>query len=222
MIYNTHTVLGLRCPKCGKLNFYPLSLFSFSGNRSLRFSCECGHFDAVIGMTNRQKFSLQVDCGMCESTHIFYYSLKELWAPELLVLLCTETGLEIGFAGPGEKVKEAWREQEKTLLDMVEDVGFADFFDNPDIMYQVLEHLNTISEHGQLECHCGNTNIDLEILPDHLELGCGDCGAKGLIFAENKSDLFALKQIERIQLSDQEFILGSLNKPKNPKKQSKK
>lgn len=222
MVFNTHTVLGLRCAKCGKLNFHALSLFSFSGNRSVRFTCDCGSVDTVIGMTNRHKFSLQLDCGMCESTHVFYYTLKELWAPELLTLLCTETGLEIGFAGPGEKVKEAWREQDKTLLDMVEDVGFSDFFDNPDVMYQVLEHLNLISEQGLLECRCGNTNIDLEVLPDCLELGCADCGARGMIFARSKSDLFALKQMDRIQLSEQDFILGHLNKPKKPRKQSKK
>ncbi|MDD2497201.1 MAG: hypothetical protein PHY90_03560, partial [Desulfitobacteriaceae bacterium] len=161
-------------------------------------------------------------CSMCETNHIYYYTLKEIWSPEILPLICLETGLEIGFIGPKAKVKEAWYNQEKAIIDLVEDAGFSDFFDNPDVMYQVLEYLNTISEKGQLECRCGNTNIDLEILPDRLELGCGDCGARGVIFAETKADLLALKQLNKIQLSDQGFILKKMDKPKKPRKQSKK
>lgn len=222
MIINTSTILGVRCAKCGKLDFHAVSLFSFSGCNSVRVNCDCGAASVIISTTNKKKFSLKIDCGMCETTHIFYYTLKELWSSAVLTLACLETGLEIGYIGPKEKVKEAWQNQEKTLTDMVDDVGFSDFFDNPDIMYQVLERLNNISEKGLLECLCGNTNIDLEILPDRLELGCSDCGARGVIYAETKNDLLALKQLERIQLSEQEFILRSMDKPKKPRKQSKK
>jgi hypothetical protein len=222
MIINTGTILGLRCSKCGKLSFHVVSLFAFSGSGTIRLNCDCGAIAAIISTTNKKKFSLQVDCSMCETNHVYYYTLKEIWSPEILSLICMETGLEIGFIGPKAKVKEAWYNQEKAIIDLVEDAGFSDFFDNPDVMYQVLEYLNTISEKGQLECRCGNTNIDLEILPDRLELGCSDCGARGVIFAETKADLLALKQLNKIQLSDQGFILKKMDKPKKPRKQSKK
>lgn len=222
MIHNTNAVLGIRCAKCGKLNYHGLSLFLFAGQKTLQLKCTCGANDVAISLSGKNKFTLQVNCALCDASHLYQHTLQELWNSEFMTLTCQETALEVAFWGQKSKVKSAWRKQEKTVLDMVEDIGFSDYFDNPDIMYQVLEHLNTLSEKGCLECQCGNTNIDLEILPDRLQLACGECGAQGLIFAENQRDLFSLKQLAKIQLSGQEFVLRSLEKPKKPKKQSKK
>jgi len=221
MVINTSTVLAMRCPKCGRLNFHAISLFAFSGSHSVVINCECGTSVMMCSIANNKKFSLQTDCGMCETNHIYYYSLKELFSSNVLPLECLETGLEIGFLGPKSKVKEALVNQERTFVDIVEDVGFKDFFDNPEVMYQVLEYLNCISEEGSLTCRCGNTNIDLEILPDRLELGCSDCGSKGIIFAETNGDLLVLKQFGRIELSDQGFVLRGIEKQKKRKNNQK-
>lgn len=222
MVINTSTVLALRCSKCGKLNFHVISLFAFSGNHSVCVQCDCGAGTAVIGTHNYKKFSLQAECGMCETSHIYYFSLKELCNLEVIPLTCLETGLEVGYLGSKEKVREAVRNQDKSLIDLVEDASFADFFDNPDVMYQVLEYLNRISEAGFLTCRCGNSQIDLEILPDRLELGCSDCGARGVIFAETEEDFLTLKQLGKIELSEQGFVLRNAGKPKKSKRQSKK
>lgn len=222
MVINTSTVVGVRCAKCGKLNFHAVSLFSFSGNNSVRLKCDCGVSTVVIGTTNKKKYSLKVECAMCDASHVFYHTAKEIWSKKVLPFLCLETGLEIGYAGPKDMVKDAWRNQEKTFFDLVEDVGFADFFDNPDVMYQVLEHLNSISENGSLTCKCGNNNIDLEIMPDRLELVCGGCGSWGVIYAENNGELGVLKQLKKITLIEEGFILRNPGEPKRPRKQSKK
>ncbi|WP_148135268.1 hypothetical protein [Candidatus Formimonas warabiya] len=222
MVINTGTVLAMRCPKCGKLNFHAISLFAFSGKSSVCFDCDCGASSVVIATSNYKKFTLKTDCGMCETNHLFYLSYKELFSPEAFPLVCLDTGLEIGFVGSKEKVKDAVKNQERTFADLIEDTGFEEFFDNPDVMYQVLEYLNNISAEGAITCKCGNHNIDLDILPDRLEMVCSDCGNRGIIFAETKEDLLTLKQLGKIELSDQGFVIKNVHKPKRKKGQWKK
>lgn len=222
MIINTTTVLAMRCPKCGKMDLHAISLFDFAGSSSKKIVCDCGATVVIMGRKNRKNFSLQVNCGMCEVKHIYYHSLKELWSSYVMAFLCMETGLEIGFIGPKDKVKEAVRNQDKTLADLAEDVGITDFFENPDVMRQVLDWLYNISQKESLTCNCGNNNIDIEIFPDRLELSCGYCGNMGVVFGETKNDLLAVKKLHKIQLSEQGFKLQEIDNPKKPRRQSKK
>ncbi|MGI6711481.1 MAG: hypothetical protein ACOX4L_01900 [Bacillota bacterium] len=222
MLISTSTVLAMYCPKCGELNFQAVSIFDFSGRRSVQVPCNCGTVMATLSGVNCKKISLQTNCSMCETLHIYYYELKEFCSAEVLPLDCLETGLEIGYLGPKEKVKKAVQNQDKAFLDLVEDLGFEDFFNNPDIMYQVLEYLNCLSEEGLMRCSCGNSHIDLEIFPDRLELGCSSCGAKALVFAETKEDFLGLKQFTRIELNEQCFVIKGIEKTKKCKKHSKK
>jgi len=222
MIVNTSAVLGIRCGKCGKLNYHGLSLFGFSGGQNQQLKCDCGTDILAVALVGKNRFSLRINCALCENNHIYYFSLKELWQRDLLTVLCQETGLEIAYWGRKAQVREAWQRQEKTLLALVEDIGGAGFFDNPDIMYLVLEHLNRLSESGRLDCACGNRNIDLEILPDRLQLDCNECGARGLIFAEGPRDLFFLQQLDKIRLSEEELVLRGLDKPKKTRRRLKK
>ncbi len=218
MVINTGTVLAMRCPKCGKLNFHVVSLFSFSGKKNVSFDCDCRESTIVISTTNYKRFSLKTGCGMCETNHIYYFSYKELFSVEVFPLICLETDLEIGFVGPKERVRDAIKNQERTFADLIEDTGFNKFFDNPDVMIEVLEYLNVISEKGSLTCHCGNNNIDLDILPDRLEMVCSDCGNRGVIFGKTKEDLLTLKKLGKIELSEQGLIVKSRGKSKGQSK----
>lgn len=211
MIINTGTVLAIRCSYCGKLNFHAVSLFAFSGKKSLCFDCDCTEGFLIISLVKPGRFVLKTGCGMCETEHAYYFKYKELFSAGAVPLKCLETGLEIGFVGAKEQVIAALNDQETTFSDLVEDVGYGKFFDNPEIMLQVIEHLNCLSEEGSLKCKCGNNNIDLDILPDRLEIVCNDCGNKGIVFAQNKNDLLALQAIGKIELTEQIQIIRSID-----------
>lgn len=206
MVINTGTVIALRCSYCGKFNFHGISLFAFSGNKNLCFNCDCEKSSVIISRTKRKGFVLKTGCGMCEADHIYYLKYKELFPREVFPLDCVQTGLEIGFIGSKDQVMSAVNNQENTFADLVEDEGFEEFFDNPEIMLQILEYLNLISADGSLKCKCGNNNIDLEMFPDCLEMVCNECGNKGLIFAEDKDDLIDLKSLGKIELSEQGIV----------------
>jgi len=222
MVINTGTVLALSCPHCGKLNFHAVSLFAFSGKKCLCFNCECGKSTVTITAANRQRFILKTGCGMCETEHAYYLKYKKMFSPEVFPLVCLETGLEIGFIGPKDQVLARASQQEKSFADLLGDGGLEDFFVNPEVMLQVIEYLQRVSESGLIKCKCGNNNIDLDILPDRLELVCNDCGNIGVIFAENKEDLIALKGLRKIELSEQGIIIKRMEPSPRTKGQSKK
>lgn len=206
MVINTGTVIALRCAHCGKFNFHGISLFAFSGNKNLCFNCDCEKGSVIISRAKQKGFVLKSGCGMCEIDHTYYLKYKELFCKNIFSLNCLQTGLEIGFIGSKEKVMAEVNRQEATFADLVEEEGFEEFFDNPEIMLQVLDYLNIISADGSLKCKCGNNNIDLEMLPDRLEMVCNECGNKGLIFGEDKSDLIELKSLGKIELSEQGIV----------------
>lgn len=222
MVINTTTILAMRCPQCGQVNFNAISLFDFSGRTRKKFSCDCGAGLILFATKDYRTFNITVGCVMCETGHTYQYTLKEIWSAKAVTFLCQETDLEIGFIGPREKVKELIRNQERAFNDLNDSAAYLEFFDNPEVMYEVLEHLQHLSKNGKLTCDCGNTNIDVEFFPERLELVCSDCGSAGVIYGETKGDILAIQQLTEIQLSDQGFKLQGMGKPKKRGKQSKK
>jgi len=205
MTISTYSKMVLRCPYCGEINQHDLSVFAFSGSNSCRFTCSCGVDIASLGTKDKKHFWLQADCSLCEETHIGYYNRKDIWGDEILSLYCDDAGLEIAFVGPPEKMEEVITHGERSLAEMAQDLGFGDYFSNPDVMYGVLDCLYQLAEKGDLFCHCGNYDVEIEIYPDRLELKCGYCQASGMVMAQNDADLEALRTLQEIELTPKGF-----------------
>lgn len=201
MIIQATTALALRCPECGKIKYYTLSFFSFAGrNRTVRFSCDCGTPLLSVATRDRKVFYFQLDCLMCETKHLYQYFFREIWSPDVICLFCEETGIEVGFIGPRQQVKKYMAKQEKSLREMAEDLGFSDYFSNPEVMYETLDCLHKMASEGRLSCQCGSLEIEVEIFDDRVELRCSDCGAIGVIGAETKEDRKAISNTWEISL----------------------
>ncbi|WP_227762612.1 hypothetical protein [Zhaonella formicivorans] len=218
MCIPTTSVVAIRCPICGQLEFHALSLFEFAGSSSCKIQCTCGRPLLSIGTKDRKKFWLHVDCAMCETKHLFYFTRKQIWSDEVLEIDCEDTGLEIGYIGPKNKVRQCVQKQDRSLAEMAEELGFADYFDSPDIMYDVLDRLYQIAENGNLNCNCGNQNIEIEIFPDHLELRCDYCRSSARIMARTEEDLEYIMNSTAIQLAESGFDFTRLNKTRRRKK----
>jgi len=199
MLISTMTVVAIRCPSCGRLEFRGLSLFSFSGACTWQVECSCGTL-LLSGSKKGKNFMLQYRCLMCDCFHNSTYRREELWSRELLTLTCNETDLEVGFIGPREKVQRAVQHLERSLAEMAENLGFNDFFEEPDVMYQLLSFIYKLSESGHVTCGCGNKNIEVEIFPGHLQLRCDACGAEKTLPAGSMADLEQAKLLQAICL----------------------
>ncbi|MEW6661827.1 MAG: hypothetical protein ACOY9Y_14830 [Bacillota bacterium] len=189
MLIPAATVLVFRCPACNGMDFHCLSLFSFSGSRKQSLICSCGAEILQISTKDYIAFHLQVSCMMCETKHLWYYHRKELWSNRLTCFSCPETQLDIGCAGPKEKVKQFVLCQERSLGEVAEELRRQGYFKNPEIMYTLMENLNILAETGRLQCQCGNQSLEMGIFPDNIHLRCGHCGTQGYVRAEAELDL---------------------------------
>jgi hypothetical protein len=91
--------------------------------------------------------------------------------------------------------------EDKSIADMAAELGYTDYFDNPDIMYEILDRLYEIAENGDLKCNCGNNDIAIEIFPDYLELRCEHCRSFAVLMASTKEDLDLVNNIDQIHLT---------------------
>ncbi|MDN5322088.1 MAG: hypothetical protein PWQ67_542 [Clostridia bacterium] len=222
MLVLTYTTVALRCPICGKMDFYALSRFSMTGSSKASITCECGTNLLTMGRNRGKTYWMQIECSMCEDKHIFNYSIKDLWSEKLLTLICEETGVEIGFIGPREEVRKNVQNMDKSVQEMAEELGYGEYFINPEIMYKVLEHLHFIADNGNLYCGCGNFNLEVEVYPDRMEFHCNDCGAVGIVFAESFKDWEIVRRLGEVILTEGTYRYIDDKKPKKSKTRIKK
>lgn len=224
MIIVTDTLIAIRCPECGKLEYYKLSRFEFSGKKRIELECSCGYLKLILTTKDRKHYWLQVPCVVCESKHVSSLSAKMLWSDAVKYLYCHETGLELGYIGPCDEVKALAVAQQETMEALGDFSSDDEYFVNSEIMYEVLNCLHDIAEQGLLFCQCGNQDVEVDIFPDRLELHCKDCDSVNIIYAETDDDLLVIKEVASIELTRNGFeCLDSLsNTTKTSRKPSRK
>jgi len=228
MLIATDTILAMRCPECGKLEYEKLSRFQFSGSGSVNIDCSCGASKLIVSTKNQRDYWIQIPCVVCETKHLLNVQGKLLWSKgEVQYLLCQETGLELGYIGPEEKVKDLTRSYEEELQVLTGEFGDDDYFHNSEVMYEVLNRLHDIAETDALYCQCGNRNVEVDIFPDRLELHCRECDSVNIIYAENDEDLKVIKGIDSIELTQSGFecldsLASTSRVQKNPKRKRNK
>lgn len=223
MLITTETLLAMRCPECGKLEFHQLSRFAFSGRKAIQITCSCGAVKLTMTTKKGSGYFLHIPCLVCEGKHLRSLSVKRMWSGEVTELFCPDTGMELGYLGPSEEVRSLMSDYEDELEALVNEFDSDDYFHNSEIMYEVLNCLHDIAEQGLLYCQCGNTQIEVDIFPDRLELHCKRCNSINIIYAETEEDLNVIQQVEEIELAQNGFeCLDSLASTSKPKKQRRK
>lgn len=219
MSNDMHTILAIRCPECGKMEYHQFSRFSIARGEALQFTCSCGATKLIVNTKDYKSYWLQIPCVVCETVHIREFSGKRLWSGEVVSLLCDDTELELAHIGPKAKVCEMTASYEQELETLANEFGFDSYFNNSKIMYEVLNCLHDIAEDGGLYCQCGNYKIEVDIFPDRLELQCKNCDSLNIIYAETEEDLKVIQQVDKIELARHGFIcLDSLANTGKPKK----
>lgn len=223
MLITTEMTLAMRCSECGKMDYHSISRFAFSGRKNVEITCVCGTTKLVITPKNHREFYIYVPCVVCEIIHVRKVSARSLWSDEVTYLFCQETGLELGYLGPDEKVRELAAAYEDDLLALAGELGGDDYFHNAEVMYEVLNCLHDIAEQDSLYCQCGNRHIEVDIFPDRLELHCKECDSVNIIYAETEEDLQVIRQVETIELKRSGFeCLDSLANTSKPARKTRR
>lgn len=199
MIVPACTTLAIRCPQCGRLELTVLSRFALGKGKSMKVHCSCGHHQLTVGIRQKRVW-FQVPCYLCDGLHFLYYHPELFWGPELKQISCAETELQLGVFGSEEAVANYAKPGSSELERLLEDDAFDDYFDEPGVMYQLLSQVQSLSEAGNLTCHCGNREIAIDIFPDRLELSCGECGSYETLSAVVDEDLEPLLLADRLEI----------------------
>jgi len=197
--------LALRCPLCGRLEFHRISVFDFSGHNQVKINCKCGFNKLTISTRNYKEFSFQLSCLVCEELHLIKYSRRDFLEKPTLVLRCIETGQELGYIGSEAAIEKIVRQKQDDLDSIFNNFGFDDYFANPQIMMEILNHMHQIAEENNLLCSCGNNQIEIDVFPEKLELHCPACQSLHIIYAETYEDLHLVKQANQILLTEKGF-----------------
>ena len=199
MLIATQTMLAMRCPECGRLEYHKLSRFDFLEGRAVQTRCSCGALKLAVRKKGTDYF-LQVRCVVCASVHPYRLSSRILWAREITTLSCPDTGLELGYLGPLAKMRNLSQNEKKEIGILFHELTGEDYFHNSEVMGRVLTHMCDLSEDGLVSCQCGNYKIGIEIFPDRLELRCARCGAVSVVFAETEEDTAIALKINELEL----------------------
>lgn len=205
MLVSTQRSVALRCPLCGRLDFNQITLFDFSGRVPVRISCKCGFNKLIINTRNYKEFFLQLPCLICEEIHIIRFSRQDFLKKSTLILRCAETAQELGYIGARDSIERVIRQKQDDIESIINNLGFDDYFSNPQVMFEVLNHLHQIVEDNQLFCLCGNNHIEIDVFPEKLELHCPICQSLHIIYAETVEDLRVVKQANLIAMTEKGF-----------------
>jgi hypothetical protein len=159
----------------------------------------------TLNTRNYRDFSLQLSCLICEEIHHLKYTRAELWEKSTLILRCTETGQELGYIGSEASIEKIIRQKQDDLDSIFNNFGFDDYFTNPQIMMEILNHLHQVAEENHLFCSCGNNQIEIDVFPEKLELHCPVCQSLHIIYAETFEDLHMVKKASSISLTEKGF-----------------
>ncbi|HAH95604.1 MAG TPA: hypothetical protein DHD79_00055 [Firmicutes bacterium] len=223
MLITSERTAALRCPLCGRLNVSSFTVFDFGQEHSLNLECHCGFVFLIIDTTDFHDYVLQLPCLICESTHYSRIQHQELWESPVYKLSCPEHEAVMGYIGNEQEIRQLIDEGAKDPESIINDEGFNDYFKAPEIMYQIMGQLHAIANRGDLYCSCGQTEINVEVYPDRLELHCTACRSLTIVYAENAEDLQAVMDARVIELTEKGFtsIDSSAFRSRNARSQRK-
>ena len=174
MIKEFKKTLGYICPGCSATIMTEKNLFDFSGATPTMLTCrqECGE-DCVTISPKKDKYTILINCPMCDEAHMFNIKKITFWQSKFFVLHCPETGIGILFLGDRETVQKELYEQEQMFVKLSEE---CDVTRELTMIFEIVERINEIAKAENVSCACGSHAISIEIDNEKITLKCRDCG----------------------------------------------
>lgn len=195
MIVDLHRTAAAICPACSNTVMGRLSVFNFSGERSLQILCPtrgCAHSCALI-TPKRKKFKIDVHCPFCGGVHTHTIDSDKFWKRDLITFPCPEVGVSSFFLGAQGKVEQALGNSierfAKIYDEAIEELEDLDDFDEDsnDILYDMLDTIHDLRDSGLLTCVCGSESVSVNAIGKNVLLSCPRCRRSKLIKADEKN-----------------------------------
>ena len=173
-----------------------VGVFSLSADM-LKLKCDCGHSEMTVVYSKDGKIRLTVPCIFCPKPHTYVVNSSIFFGKDLFVLPCAYSDMNIAMMGDVNKVKAELARTELELLDMLEESGIdslaalrqaeseADYpLTDPQIFDIIMFVINDLDAEGKIYCKCeneGESDLEVEMLPDGIKVSCKICGAMRVI-----------------------------------------
>ena len=197
MILNSkETTVAYRCPKCGKMVFSVVGVFTLSGDM-FKLKCGCGESELVIRYTSDRKIRLTVPCIVCSNPHSYTISSKAFFDENVFRFSCPYSSVDICLAGESEAVIEAAKEED----DEYHSGKYAD----PEMQSLIHFMLCELEDEESITCKCGHHgHYEFKFVGDKLDnvlIWCTECGASVSIPITDTIAANAFLHIDKLQLT---------------------
>ncbi|NLK98730.1 hypothetical protein [Defluviitalea saccharophila] len=207
MMLGKEQTIVFQCATCGRFCFNNLSLFNFSGKKEEYLSCKCGKTSIRIILKDRRKVSILVPCFLCSEIHTYTFSMDKFFSDSLKTLQCPKKHMKIGFIGKDEGVRNALDHHEDLLKSILEEMGIPELCKNIEVAIESINYIHDLAELGKINCECGNTNVEMDVLTNGLKLRCTFCGNEMSLLTRNNEDLKFIQAQTIIYLQKDRTIL---------------
>lgn len=199
------TTVAYRCSDCMAGVQSVVGLFRLSADM-IKLKCPCKKSEMqVVYNKNTDQVRLKIHCLFCDKPHNFNVNSSLFFNTELFVLPCPYTGLNIGFVGESNNVKAELARSELELLEMIEEfqvdymrekMNEVQSLPDPQVKDVVMYFINELDAEGKIYCKCfpdgreplpdgeferKDSNYDVEITDDGIEITCNDCHCSTVI-----------------------------------------
>lgn len=188
MLLDTNSTIAYKCSCCGAFEFFDISLFQLAAGTLDELRCRCKETCVGLSRAGREGVKLSVPCFGCERDHVFYIQIKDI-LQDVTTLSCPVTGMQQCFAGNDEWVRQSVDSVQKEMDEIIDHLGYESYFANSRVMLDAVNRVHDIAEKRRLLCECGNTDIEMFMLSDAIQLVCKKCLAVETIHAASNEDL---------------------------------
>lgn len=168
--------------KGSNINVVPVSLFQGYDQKSL------------IVYRNKKEIIVKMYCDQCKEYSKFKFTISSLNKPGGYRACCAGCGNELGYVGPREDIEAIAAKHRRDVEALMREMGFDDYFTNPFIMYEMINHVHDMAEDKKIQCQCGSRDVTANIGTDRIELVCKNCGGRHIIKAATQKDLEIAKE----------------------------
>lgn len=204
MLIRHERYVGFRCPECGRTNIKKLSIFDFSGNKSVTLGCHCNASYVSIS-EGRSHYRISAPCPACLELHSFSVKKAAFWGKKILSFHCPLTMLGAFCIGEYDEVVRMLHVFAQKMTAFFEsyhmESGEKEIkYVNEDVMFESVEYVYTLALSGKIHCICGENDMHFDLAPDRIIISCQRCGRQAIIPADSEESLFILYSLENILL----------------------
>ena len=223
MILNSkETTVAYRCPRCGKMVFSVIGVFTLSGDL-LKLKCGCGLSELTIRYTADRKIQLSVPCIICATPHNYVISSKNFFEEDVFHMSCPYSGVDICLAGEHEAVIEAAKQADDDLIELLQSAGVEDLesfiaakeeddehhaaapYPDPELQSAVHFMLCELEDDNSIKCRCADHgHYEFKFVGSKLDnvlIYCTECSASVSLPMTDPESLNEFLHIDKLRLT---------------------